>query len=321
LKNSVYHRGLVVNIFFTGLMLFVQNIFAQAPSVKTSVDKNNILIGEQLHFRVSTSMPDNTYRLAWLNMPDSIGDFKVVKENKIDSSYANGNLNFSQDITLTCFDSGRHVIPPMALNVETLQGDSSFNLLTDSIPINVSFAPMDSTQTFHDIKSIIEVKKQWPWWAWALLALAVAILIFWVRFLIKFFKKKKTTPDFFNAKFSPFDEAMNSLTELESGQLLQKDEVKEFHTRLTAIFKRYISRKTKTYKMYLTSDEILMDINEYGLTKEQISAFANCLRMSNAVKFAKYIPPQNESESCFKQTREIITQINSNLNKKPESDI
>jgi hypothetical protein len=321
LKNSVYHRGLVVNIFFTGLMLFVQNIFAQAPSVKTSVDKNNILIGEQLHFRVSTSMPDNTYRLAWLNMPDSIGDFKVVKENKIDSSYANGNLNFSQDITLTCFDSGRHVIPPMALNVETLQGDSSFNLLTDSIPINVSFAPMDSTQTFHDIKSIIEVKKQWPWWAWALLALAVAILIFWVRFLIKFFKKKKTTPDFFNAKFSPFDEAMNSLTELESGQLLQKDEVKEFQTRLTAIFKRYISRKTKTYKMYLTSDEILMDINEYGLTKEQISAFANCLRMSNAVKFAKYIPPQNESESCFKQTREIITQINSNLNKKPESDI
>ena len=25
--------------------------------------------------------------------------------------------------------------------------------------------------------------------------------------------------------------------------------------------------------------------------KEQLAAFANCLRMSNAVKFAKYIPP------------------------------
>ncbi len=302
-------------------MLFVQNIFAQAPSAKTSVDKSSILIGEQLHFTVSTSMPDNTYRLSWFNLPDTIGDFKVVKEDKIDSSYANGNLNFSQGITLTSFDSGRHVIPSLTLNVETLQGDSSFNILTDSIPINVSFAPMDSVQTFHDIKSIIEVKKQWPWWAWALLALALAVLIFWVRFLIKFFKKKKTTPDFFNAKFSPFDEAMNSLTELESGQLLQKDEVKEYHTRLTAIFKRYISRKTKTYKMYLTSDEILMDVNEYGLTKEQISSFANCLRMSNAVKFAKYIPPQNESENCFKQTRGIIMEINNNLNKKRESDI
>lgn len=302
-------------------MLFVQNIFAQAPSAKTSVDKSSILIGEQLHFRVSTSMPDNTYRLSWFNLPDTIGDFKVVKEDKIDSSYANGNLNFSQGITLTSFDSGRHVIPSLTLNVETLQGDSSFNILTDSIPINVSFAPMDSVQTFHDIKAIIEVKKQWPWWAWTLLALGVAILIFWVRFLIKFLKKKKTTPDFFNAKFSPFDEAMNSLTELESRQLLQKDEVKEYHTRLTAIFKRYISRKTKTYKMYLTSDEILMDVNEYGLTKEQISSFANCLRMSNAVKFAKYIPPQNESENCFKQTRGIIMEINNNLNKKGESDI
>lgn len=325
LKKSVYHKSLVIIIPFFGSVLFAQNIFSQPPSIQTTVDKNNILIGEQFHYKVSTSMPDNTYRLSWFNMPDTLGHFQVVKQNKIDSTYPNGNINFSQDIILTSFDSGRQVIPPLVLNMATQEGDSSFNLVTDSIPIQVSYSPMDSVATFHDIKSIIEVKKEWTWWWWAILGVALVLLFFWVRFLVKFFKKKNA-PDLFKSKLSPFDEAMQSLDDLDKGQLLQKNEpdnygVKAYHTKLTDIFKRYISRKTNTYKMHLTSDEILMELDEYNLSKEQLSSFANCIRMSNAVKFAKYIPPQNESEKCLQQTKEMITEINKTLNKKPERDI
>ena len=96
------------------------------------------------------------------------------------------------------------MLPSLVLNVATLQGDSSFNLITDSIPIQVSFSPMDSVTTFHDIKTIIEVKKEWPWWWWALLGAALILLIFWIRFLIKFFRKKKTNPEIFNSKLSPY---------------------------------------------------------------------------------------------------------------------
>ena len=320
LKKSVYYRSVVTIILILGFVLFAQNSFAQPPSIKTAVDKNNILIGEQLHYKVSTSMPDNTYRLAWFNIGDTIGNFHVVRENKIDSSNLNGSINFSQDITITSFDSGKQVIPPLVLNMETLQGDSSFNLVTDSIPIQVSYSPMDSVATFHDIKSIIEVKKEWAWWWWGILVVALILLFFWIRFLIKFFKKKNA-PDLFKSKLTPYDEAMQSLNDLEKEQLLQKNEVKAYHTRLNDIFKRYISRKAKTYKMHLTSDEILMDISEYNLGKEQLSTFANCIRMSNAVKFAKYIPLQYESEKCLQETREMITEINKSLNIKTESDI
>lgn len=320
LNKGVYHRPLVIIIFLLGSVLFAQNNLAQSPSVTTTVDKNNILIGGQFHYRVSTSMPDNTYRLSWFNLPDTLGHFQVVRENKIDSSFANGNLIFSQDITITSFDSGRQVIPPLALNVETLQGDSSFNLLTDSIPIQVSFSPMDSVTTFHDIKSIIEVKKELAWWWWVILGIALILLFFLIRFLIKFFKKKNA-PDLFKSKLSPYDEAMQSLQELDKEQLLQNNEVKAYHTKLTDIFKRYISRKTKINKMHLTSDEMLPGLDEYNLSKEKFSAFANCLRMSNAVKFAKYIPPQNESEKCMEQIKTMITEINTKPDTKTESAI
>ena len=321
MNKSVYHKWLVAVMFPVSCLLYEQDIIARQPVIKTSVDKRKILIGEQLHYKVSTSMPDNTYRLSWFTIPDSAGHFLVVRQSKIDSSFINGNINFSQDITLTSFDSGMQVIPSYVLNAEPLRGDTTFNLLTDSIPIQVSFSPMDSVKTFHDIKSIIEVKKEWAWWLWALLAAAVLLLIFWIRFLVKFFRKKQVLPSPFHSKLAPYDEAMQSLADLEKQQLLQKNEVKEFHIRLSEIFKRYLSRKTKTYKMNLTSDEILMELNEYDPTKEHLFAFANCLRMSSAVKFAKYLPPQNESQKCLVQTKDMVTEINRNLNKEAESDI
>ena len=319
MKNCVYDIRIVVILIVAFLFSF-QHSDAQLPTVKTSVDKNNILIGQQINYRVQFSMPDNTYRLGWFSMPDSVGNFNVITRNKIDSSFSNGNLNFSQDIILTSFDSGRQVIPPQTLSVSTLDGDSTFNLFTDSIAINVTYSPTDSIMPFHDIKNIIEVKKSFPWWAWALVALGIIILIIWILFLFKFFNKKKDVK-IFESKLSPYDEAMQSLNDLEKEDLLQQNKFKEYHSRLSDIFKRYLSRKTNTYQLHLTTDELLIELKGFDLSKEQISNFAGSLRLGNAVKFAQYIPPAYENEKAFSQTKEMITAINNIVNKKPEDGI
>lgn len=306
--------------FTISLLFCVPALFAQAPSVKTSVNKKDILIGERINLHVETSMPDNTYRLNWFSIPDSLGNFVTVTKNKIDSGYANGNWKFSQDILLTSFDSGRQVIPPLSLNASTLEGDSSFNLYTDSIPINVTYSPTDSIMPFHDIKNIIEVKKEWPWWAWAFAGLGLILLVIWILFLLKFFKKKKDT-SVFESKLSPYDEAMESLSDLEKENLIGNNKIKEYHVRLTEIFKRYLSRKTNSYQMYLTTEELLIKLNNLSLPKDQVTEFANTLRMGNAVKFAQYIPPAFENEKSLLQTKEIITSINNIINPKTGNDL
>lgn len=301
------------------MLISLQSV-AQLPQVKVSVDKNNILIGQQINYHVETSMPDNTFRLNWFSIPDSLGTFVVVSKNKIDSSTSNGNLIFSQDITLTNFDSGRQVIPSLKSIVSPLDNDSTFNFYTDSIPINVSYSPLDSIEPFHDIKTIIEVQNAWSWWVWGIIILGALLLIALIIFLVKRFKKKKDTTSLFTSNLSPFDEAMESLSVLEKENLLVNNKVKEFHTRLSDIFKRYLSRLTNTNKLYLTTDEILIELPEYNLSKNDIANFANCLRMGNAVKFAQYIPPTFENEKCFSEIKNIITIIN-NQPKKTESDL
>ncbi|MDE3183930.1 MAG: hypothetical protein KGM16_10975 [Bacteroidota bacterium] len=319
MKKGV-HDIRFVTVLIISILLSSQHSIAQLPKVKTTVDKTNILIGQRIHYKVETSMPDNTYQLSWFSIPDSFGNFVPIIKDKIDSSYSNGIWNFGQQITITSFDSGRQLIPSLALSVSTLDGDSTFNIYTDSIPINVTYSPADSTLPFHDIKNIIEVKKTFPWWIYLLIGISVILLIALIIFIIKKSKKKKDT-GIFNSKLSPYNEAMQLLDELQKENLLEKNEFKEYHTRLSDIFKRYLSRKTNTYQMHLTTDELLIELNELDLSKEKVFDFANSLRMGNAVKFARYVPPDYENQKCFSETREMITNINNIQNKKPEDGI
>ncbi|MEO7960967.1 MAG: hypothetical protein ABIR19_05430 [Ginsengibacter sp.] len=316
-RNYIRHR---VIFLFTALV-WVSYLSAQAPQVQTSIDKNQILIGERIYYKVNFVMPDNTFRLTWFSIPDSFGSFVVVQEKKIDSSFANGNLLFSQELVLTSFDSGRRTIPPLTFELDQLTGDSSFQLITDTIPVNVLYSPLDSVKTFHDIKPIIEVEKERPWWIYALIGLVMLIIILLIAFRKKIFKRKEKQAEVISAKLSAYDEAIKALKKLEQEKLLTGGQPKEFHLRLTEIFKRYFTRKTNINKLHLTSDEILMELNEYSLTKENVSAFANSLRMSNAVKFAKYAPPEIESLECLSVTKDMIKKIDQELKTPQESAV
>lgn len=298
---------------FSSLLILVflcSKTFGQLTSVTATVDKKQILIGEQILYRVDVSMPDNTYRLSWFNVPDSFGAFHVVSSGKIDSGFTSGRQSFRQELTLTSFDSGRQFIPSLEFHADPLTNDSSYTIFTDSIPIDVSFSPMDSVKTFHDIKTIIEVKDKLPWWVWALIGLGVVILLLLIIFWKKLFGKKEKPQQIIEARLSPYDEAIKDLKKLEAAHLPEHGQTKEFHVRLADIFRRYFTRKTNLNKMHLTSDELLMDLQEYGVDKTTVSAFANCLRMNNAVKFAKFIPANDQSNSCLVDTKNIISHVN-----------
>jgi len=290
---------------------------AQKPGLATLVNKRNILIGEPLQYNVQARLPLNTYKVTWPNIPDSIAHFEVIERYKIDSVESNGLLYLKHIITLTSFDSGIRTIPPFVVSFNPLSGGPAFNLLTDSIKINVSFSPMDSIKPFHDIKTIIAVKDEWPLWMWIAAVLSFLLLIFLVYYLFKNSRKKKPKT-LFASKLSPLEEAIQSLNELQKQQLLDRGEVKEFYSRLGEIFKRYISRRTNSNLLILTSNEILITLNEIGVSKENIGLTANNLRMADAVKFAKYVPGKIESDEAFTNTKNVIQQIDQSLNSKSD---
>ncbi|MEO6681636.1 MAG: hypothetical protein ABIN48_02320 [Ginsengibacter sp.] len=317
-------KRILLKVLFAILLIggdyMYHGVYAQTPVVKTSVDKNEILIGQQIKFRVEISFPINTYHLEWFTLPNKLNHFDIVAKDDIDSSLNVDYNTFGQTIILTSFDSGKQFIPAMPLRITSIEGGKSFTMYTDSIPIIVRHSPLDNVQPFHDIKTIIEIKAGWAWWVWALIVAGVILLLILIAYLIKRFRKKKGEIPVFDSNLSPYEEAVQALLDLQKEELLKKGQEKEFHLGLSRIFKRFLSRKMNLNKMHLMTDDVLIELTPLGIQKSSISNLANSLRLGDVVKFAQHIPPVAESENCKKVVEEMILELNSSLDKNELND-
>jgi hypothetical protein len=272
------------------------------------VDRNQILIGEQIKLSVEAKLTTTDYLIEFPVLPDSFEHFELVGKTKIDSVYAEGKLSeLKQIFTITSFDSGKWLIPSLKVNIIPAGKATSLVLYTDSFPVTVSFSVSDTTGQLKDIKPIKEVQTQNLFWYWVVGAVLLLVLI---ALLVWYFKNRKEKPaDIFKSKLSPYDEAMQELDELKKIPLSGESATKIFHTKLTDIFKRYLSRKSNVLHLNKTTGDILVLLSDTGLAKSVISNAASSLRCSDAVKFAKYQPGINESYETLLSIKEIIDSI------------
>ena len=66
--------------------------------VAASVDRSEILIGEQMKFSVEAKFTSNDYNIEWPVLPDSFAHFEMVDRSKVDSVYAEGRLSAIKQI-------------------------------------------------------------------------------------------------------------------------------------------------------------------------------------------------------------------------------
>src|SRR5215212_8159908 len=164
------------NFLTAGLLVFSFTAYCQTPeTVKATVDKNKILIGEQIHLKVEAIIPVNQpYTVLKI---DSVPHFEILQAGEPLESRIEDDKTVIQNFQLTSFDSGHWVIPAFRIAGE---------FYTDTIPIDVVFSEFDPKQNYHDIKDIIEVKVEaekknsWYWYA----AASIILLGFIIYLLV-----------------------------------------------------------------------------------------------------------------------------------------
>jgi hypothetical protein len=167
------------------------------------------------------------------------------------------------------------------------------------------FSDFDPQKPYHDIKDIIEVnpEKQNQWWWYAIIGSGIVIGL--IVFLLT--RKKKTVT--VEAKpIDPFKEAILQLDKLEKENV----SVQPFYTELVNIFRLYVFRKKGIQSLQKTTDDLISQLRNINMNKEQFEKLSDSLRLSDAVKFAKYIPVQEENKIAFKNIKisiEVIEQM------------
>ena len=301
----IKQQGKYLSFIIGFITCFFSICYAQEPVVKTSLDNNKILIGQQFKLTVELDFSSDDYDVHWLKVPDSMQHFEVISKTDIDSAYENDKLaSITQVFTLTSFDSGEWALPVFMVNLKSKKIDSTVSLFTDSLPVNVSYSPLDTTNHFKEIKPIIEVHNSRPFWQYIAGGVLVLLLIIGLIWLYRYYKKKKPQAKTITSNLSAYQQAMNGLDELKKNALATPAEIKLFHSKLSDIFRTYLSAKENTDYRNKTTSDILLSLND--IDKVKLSQLAAALRCGDAVKFAKYIPPKEENLNCLSSVKNII---------------
>lgn len=284
-----------LSLFLLFLLLCCGAQAQNVPSVLASADKSKILLGEQFDLVVGARFV-NEADLNFFKI-DSLLHFEIVQKSKVDTERNGQNIVLTQRITLTSFDSGRWQIPSLALNGTQLR--------TKPIAIDVVFSsPFDPKKDYHDVKDILSVKQPaeptWYWWVIGAVLLLLLFILLFPR------KKKPQKEEVIDA--NAYKKAIADLQKLHK-QSLSPEEVKIFYVQLVDIFRTYLHKGKGLQSFSKTTDDLAIQILKLNLTSDKYNELVQTLKISDAVKYAKFIPGHDENDHALEVIRKSIEAI------------
>lgn len=297
-------------------LLLSNVLFAQ--KVTTSIDSTKKKIGSEFKLTLKTEV-DTTAKVTFPKNK-TFGRLEVLESYKIDTVKKGSRYELIKKYGLTQFDSGKYLIPSIPV---LINGKKVFS---DSIKIEIADVKVDTLkQKMYDIKNIIQVDKPiGNWWIYVLILIAIGGIGYLVYYFIK---KKQAEPKPEIVIFtSPIEKATTLLLQLETKELWQKGEIKDYYSKLTDIARNYIEEEIKIPAMESTTSELIEGLRNAArqkklkLSNETVENLEKVLKQADLVKFAKSIPVQFEIEEDKKRISSSIVTIHKSIPEIVEED-
>ena len=287
-------KSLYKYILLISLNLFSQNIVLE-------VDTSILRIGEQFNATLKIYGLETDS----LILPESkqiFNNFEIINDPVLSLHLENDTFLYTNFI-LTSFDTGRFVINPVPLILD--RGDSIFS---NSISVNFIATPLDTANTFFDIKP----PKKVPFLAKELLfyipyVLGFLLLLLSIRLFWKYFQKKKITKSKIKTPEIPIDVYfLNKLDDLLSQDYIKNQKYKYFYTELSEVFRGYLELRFSVPALESSTYDLKLSLQDLKINKKWMNSF---LRTSDIVKFAKGLSSEEDSLSFLDDIRSFIIEF------------
>jgi len=290
-------------IFF--VLLWSLSFPVSAQRAVASADKQKILIGEVFHLRLQANF-NSGEPLDFFDV-DTIPRFEIIDRSAIDTSKFNDGVALIQNLTVTSWDSGKIQIAPFVLG----------KYQTKALTIDVAYSPhpFDTTQPYHDIHDIMEVKRpSETTWYWYLIGALILLLLF----LLFFPKGKARAKGEFVSDEGAYKKALKRLDALQKRAATDN---KVFYTELIQIFREYLHKRKNIYSFSKTTEDLSVQVEKLSLDGDQYQRLVQTLMVSDFVKYAKYQSSEEEKRNSLESIRESIVAIeNAHIpNPKPQT--
>ncbi len=294
-------RAINFSILFLLVETFQLFSFLQAQNINASVDRNSILIGEQIKLVLTADNVDvKKYPIVqWPQIPDTFNHFEVIERGKIDTVNKNGVDHYQQTYILTSFDEGFWDIPAFNVSFSKRSRRNPVSVPTPSIKIKVFPADISRLKNYHDIKNIMQTPKESAHSQTktnsviALIAVIVLVIVLWLVLKRRRIKNKTLEK---KGMLNSIDWILEQLTLLEKKQIPDKEAVKEYYQQLYQLCRQYFSIEFDINILYCTTEEWVAILEGLELDKKNKAPFYELVKKADSVRFADRDITENLNE-------------------------
>ncbi len=294
------------SFLFTVLVFTSMLSLAQGDAKLTArMDARQITVGDQARYFIEVQHNPSISKINWPVFTDTFDHLEIVEKGKIDTLKQGGMITYRQRLLITGFDSGVFKIPSFQFAVVPTTSNP-YVIQTDSFQLLVQTVAVDTTKDFKPIKGIIFVQSTWRDYIWYIAGgLLLLIIVIAVTFYIV--KNRKPAPPAPKAPEIPLqDRFLKKLTDLETQQLWQKNQVKTYYVELTDIVRNYVEERFNTPAMELTTDELLFKVQHHRELQPYYQQLSVILHTADLAKFAKGQPLPQEHFDAMEKAKQFI---------------
>ncbi len=299
--NVIKRSFLFTVLVFTSMLSLAQG----DAKVTARMDARQITVGDQARYFIEVQHNPSISKINWPVFTDTFDHLEIVEKGKIDTLKQGGMITYRQRLLITGFDSGVFKIPSFQFAVVPTTSNP-YVIQTDSFQLLVQTVAVDTTKDFKPIKGIIFVQSTWRDYIWYIAGgLLLLIIVIAVTFYIV--KNRKPAPPAPKAPEIPLqDRFLKKLTDLETQQLWQKNQVKTYYVELTDIVRNYVEERFNTPAMELTTDELLFKVQHHRELQPYYQQLSVILHTADLAKFAKGQPLPQEHFDAMEKAKQFI---------------
>lgn len=293
--TKIFQHIIFLSILISGI------ISAQSITSTARTDSANYLVGDYIKFFIRVER-EKGIRVTPPTLTEKLGQLEVIKVEPVTKGEGFEQFNY----ILSGYDSLRAVIPQIPIEYFIGTSSEPQKSETNEVVVFIHTLEVNAGEDIKDVKQPIRIELDWTFWI--LLVLAILIVFAVAYFLLKRFRKPKDAGRIIRTAppLPGHTIALKALDELKIQKLWQQGKVKEYHSEITEIIRKYFEDRYNFNSLEKTTAETMDVLNNLMDNEKMIGTTSEFLHNADMVKFAKFQPMPTVNEVMMKQAVEIV---------------
>ena len=291
------------------LFLFVVTglVFPQGKPIKVfaTTDTTEYTVGDYIEYQLKLSY-DKNIEVVLPAIKDSVKNLDYIKQLPAIKNELNGRVSEMRRFIFAGYDSAKVTIPSYTIQYKYKNSGKVYSLTVNPVDVVVRTMDIDPKSDIQDVKSPIKIPLDWLFIS--IIVLIILLLALAGYFGYKYYKKKHQPKEYQKVviKIPPYKIAVEELEKLENEKLWQQGKIKDYHSRITTIIRKYFEKRFNFSALEMPSSEVLDNLSAIPKVGKVFDDTRLFFENADLVKFAKFKPMPSVNEEMMKQAYQIV---------------